>query len=129
MTKTIAVFQQWIGVPLLCGALGASACGGVRQPTETLVQAEMAARQATESKAAQYAPTELRLAQEKLQNARIAMAADHHEDARRLAEQALVDAQLAEVRAQSDNARQTAQELRRSLEALRAEAERAAAEP
>jgi hypothetical protein len=69
----------------------------------------------------------LRLAQEKLDGARAAMAEEHHERARRLAEQALVDAQLAEARAEAESARHTAGELRRSIEALRVEAARAAA--
>lgn len=129
MISKHTTLRQWIGVPLVCGALGAGGCSAAQPPTETaaVAQAELATRQATESKAAQYAPVELRLAQEKLNGARAAMAEEHHERARRLAEQALVDAQLAESRAESESARQTAGELRRSIEALRVEAERAAA--
>lgn len=127
MMSKQATLRQWIGVPLVCGALGAGGCSAARPPTETVAQAELAAHQAAQSKAAQYAPMGLRLAQEKLDGARAAMAEEHHERARRLAEQALVDAQLAEARAESESARQTAGELRRSIEALRVEAERAAA--
>ena len=73
------------------------------------------------------APIELRLAREKLDEARLALDAREYERARLLAEQALADARVAEVRAETESARQTARDLRLSLESLRAEAARLAA--
>jgi hypothetical protein len=120
----MAMCQQWIGVLLVCGALGVSACSSARPPLESLSTAELAVRRADDRKTAQYAPLELRIAREKLDSAKQAMDAQDYDRARRLAEQALVDAQLAEVKASSESAHQAAQQIRRSIEALRREAER-----
>jgi hypothetical protein len=119
-----AVLRPWIGVPLACGILGVSGCSATRPPTETFAKADVAVHQAEASKAPQYAPLELRLAREKLEKAKAAMASDDNEEARLLAEQALVDAQLAEAKAESEGERQRAQELRKTIETLHAEAER-----
>lgn len=123
MSKT-AVLQRWIGVPLVCGVLGVSGCSSARPPTETMARAELAIREATENDASQAAPLELRLAREKLDKAKAAIVKDDYKEARFLAEQALADAQLAETKAESERARETAQELRKTIEALRTEAER-----
>ncbi|MGH7961165.1 MAG: DUF4398 domain-containing protein [Candidatus Binatia bacterium] len=116
--------QHWIGVSLVCGALGMSGCSSARPPTETIAKAELALREASETNASQEAPLELRLAREKLDKAKAAIVEDDYKEARFLAEQALADAQLAETKAESENARETARELRKTIEALRTEAER-----
>jgi hypothetical protein len=82
-------------------------------------------QQADKSKASAYAPRELGLAREKFDRAKRAMDVEHYEEARRFAEQALVDAQLAETKAEADSAEQTARELRKAIESLRDEAQRA----
>ena len=120
MRKTTAV-PRWILGPILCGALGVSACTAV-QPPAALSQAEVAVRQASESKAPLYAPVELQSARMELDSARIALDAREYERARRLAEQALADARLAETRAETQSARQTAQDLRSTIAVLRDEA-------
>ena len=71
-------------------------------------------------------PIELRLAREKLADARLAFDAREYERARLLAEQALAEARLAEVRAETESARQTARDLWLSSEVLRDEALRLA---
>jgi len=119
----------WIGASIICGVLGASACSSARPPTETLAKAELAVRQASESNASQEAPLELRLAREKLDKAKAAIAKEDFREARFLAEQALADAQLAETKAESEHARETAHAMRKTIEALRTEAERPAAAP
>lgn len=73
-----------------------------------------------------YSPVELRLAREKLDDARLALDARAYERARRLAENGLADARVAEVRAGTESTRQAARDLRLSLESLRAEAARLA---
>ena len=73
------------------------------------------------------APIELRLARERLDEARLALDAREYERARRLAENGLADARVAEVRAVTESAQQTARDLYLSLETLRAEAARLAA--
>jgi len=74
-----------------------------------------------------YAPVELRLAREELDNARTALSLREYERARRLADKALIDARLAEARAATESVRQAAYDLRLSIESLRDEAARLAA--
>jgi hypothetical protein len=71
-----------------------------------------------------YAPTELRIAQEKAQGAQRAMAAEEYDLARRLAEQAVVDAQLAQSRAEAAAAQKSTEEVRGTIDALQSEANR-----
>jgi hypothetical protein len=70
-------------------------------PRAEIATADMAVRQARQSRAPQYSRLELRTATEKLNGARQAMADEDYLLARRLAEQARVDAQLAETKAQT----------------------------
>jgi len=74
-------------------------------------------------KAGEYAPLELRQAQENLDAARQAMNDEEYEQAHRLAEAAREDARLAEVKAQSETAREQAREIQSTIETLRQEAE------
>jgi hypothetical protein len=112
----------WLAAGVCLAALG---CSGTRPPTAKIAQAEQAVREATEqSEAQELAPLELRLAREKLAEARRAMDDDEHERARRLAEAAYVDAELAEEKANSEKAVRMARETQQSIETLRREAER-----
>ncbi len=74
-----------------------------------------------------YPPVELRLAREEFDSARLALDVREYERARRLAEQALEDARIAEARAETQSARQAARDLRLSIETLRTDAARLAA--
>jgi hypothetical protein len=74
-----------------------------------------------------YPSTELRLAREEFESARLALEVREYERARRLAEQALEDARLAEVRAETMSTRLAARDLRLNIENLRYEATRLAA--
>jgi len=116
MRKSTAV-QRWITRPLLCGALGISACTAARPVT--YVSRTEVVRQTPP-----YTPVELQLARDELDRARLALDIRDYEQARRLADQALVDARLAEVRATTESARQAARDLSLSIENLRAEAVR-----
>jgi predicted S18 family serine protease len=108
----------------MAGAFGVAGCSSVQPPTAAMSQAQLAIREADQSKASQYAPLELRQAREKFAEAEKAMRNEEYLTARRLAEQALVDARLAETKANSQIARQNAAELQKAIESLRAEAER-----
>ncbi len=112
---------------IFLGAVGAatlSGCSARNHPAAILSQAEIAVWEASESRAPQHAPLELRVAREKLEAAKQALKAENYDSARRLAEQALVDAQLAKAKADSQFARHNAEELQKTLDALRIEAER-----
>jgi Domain of unknown function (DUF4398) len=108
----------------ISGTMGVVGCSSVQPPTATVSQAQLAIRQADQSKASQYAPLELRKAQEKIAQAENAMRNEEYLRARRLAEEALVDARLAESKANSEMARRNAVELQKTIESLRAETQR-----
>jgi len=116
--------RQWLGVPLICGALAMVGCAG-KPPLETLSKAELAVQEADKRTASQHAPLELQTAREQLGKAKQAMDDEEYDEARRLADQALVNAQLAEAKAGAEKARQAAAELQKSIQTLRAELERA----
>lgn len=115
---------QWLRLSLVCGVLGVTGCSAARPPEAQVAQAELAVRQAAESKAPVYAATEFRVAQEKAQGAQRAMSAEEYDQARRLAEQAVTDAQLAQARANAAEARKNTEEVRTTMDALRSEANR-----
>ena len=118
MTRSVAA--------LLSAVLWLGACASVPAPKGEVANADLALRKAEAVNAAEVAPLDARLAREKLESARLALQRGRNLEARRDAEQAEVDALVATARARSTRARATEQEIRRDLEALRAEAERAA---
>ena len=117
-------FRKYSVIPLTAAVIAFGGCSSVKPPTGTVSQAQLAIRQADQSKASQYAPVELSKAREKFNDAEKAMRNEDYIKARRLSEQALVDARLAEVKAESETARQNAAELQKTIQTLRTEAER-----
>jgi Domain of unknown function (DUF4398) len=115
--------RRWIGVPLICGALGMVSCAG-KPPLANLSQAELAVQEADKKTASQYAPLELQTARGQLEDAKRAMDDKEYDTARHLADEALVNAQLAEAKAEAEKARQAAAALQRSIQTLRAELQR-----
>lgn len=116
--------SQWLGFSLVCGALGMTGCSAARPPEAEIAQAELAVRQAAESKAPVYAPGEFRAAQDKALEAQRAMSEEEYVQARRLAEQAVIDAQLAQARANAADAQKNTEEVRKTMSALQSEANR-----
>jgi chromosome segregation ATPase len=84
----------------------------------------MAVRTATQTGVPESAALDMRLARDKLERAREALAEEDYERAKRLGEQASVDAQVAMAKSDSEAAREAAQELERSIQTLRDEVER-----
>lgn len=113
-----------IGVPLVFVGLSVAGCSTIGPPKDSVAAAELAVREANKSKAPDYSPLELRMATDKLNEAKRAMDKKEYTAARRLAEEALVDAQVAESKAASENAKRAASDLQQSLETLRREAQR-----
>ena len=116
--------SQWLSISVVCGVLGVTGCSSARPPEAAVAQAELAVRQAAESKAPEYAPSEFRSAQEKTLGAQRAMSDEEYDQARRLAEQAITDAQLAQARANAAAAQKNSEEARKTIDALRNEANR-----
>ena len=109
---------------LACAAALALGCATASAPNESVSNAEYAIRKAEEREATQYAPLEMRIAKDKIEQSRLSIAAGENDHARRLAEQAAVDAQLAEAKARAGRAEATVAEIEKSIEALRSETER-----
>ena len=120
--REIGRWASLAAVPVLALAVG---CASVAPPHDTLAQADLAVRAAEQATATQHAPLALHQAREKLEQAQERMEEEEYLEARRLAEDALARAQLAQEKALNARAQETARELRRSIEALRTEAERA----
>ena len=98
-------------------------------PTNRITQADIAIRAAVEAKAADFAPTELQRARDKLAQARRLMAADKYTEARRLAQSAQVDAELAEAKAETTVMRRAADQILRGADKPASEAERESRKP
>jgi hypothetical protein len=113
------------GALLLAAGL-ALACASVPRPEAELSAADLALRKAEQADAAHHAPLEMRKARDQYDAARRAVEDEDNLEARRLAEEAAVEAQLAESKARAARARTAADEIRADVEALRAEAQRAA---
>ncbi|MGE0085914.1 MAG: DUF4398 domain-containing protein [Desulfococcaceae bacterium] len=87
--------------------------------------AELMISQAKQNRAEEYAPLELRLAEEKLQEARKALKDEETDMAGRKAEMAMEHARLAEAKAQAGKAKKQAQKEQKDVDILRNEIDRA----
>ena len=104
-----------IVIPFMVG------CASKVAPVENITSAEMAIMAAQESNASVHAPLELKIAADKLNQAKAAMELEEFDKAQRLADEATVDAQLAEAQSRSEKAKKVAQEMRDNIETLRHE--------
>jgi hypothetical protein len=112
---------------LICVLLGISilGCGPkIPPPHDRISTAEMAVERARQENANIYAPLDLKIAEEKLENAKKAMSVNNYSTATRLAEESLLDAQTAEARSKAEKAKELSQKMQDSVESLRRELER-----
>jgi len=106
-------------------ALSATACASHGPlASAKLGQAERAFSEAQQAGAAVNAATELKIAEDRLKDARVAVADKKYDRAILTAEQAAADADYARARASNQRINQIADEMRRSIRALREELER-----
>jgi hypothetical protein len=99
----------------------AAGCSHGPKPTANIASADLAIQRAREANAINYAPLELRLAEDKLRQARAESDDKKYTEARRLADQALADAQTAEAKARSESTRQIAGQMQQSVTTLQRE--------
>jgi len=111
-----------ITVLISIGILGCMGRG--TPPIDRIANVEMIITQARENDADQHAPLELKLAGEKMIEAKVLMDNKHYNKARQKAEEALMDATLAESKARAAKAKKLAQEMQDSVETLRREIDR-----
>ena len=108
----------------LCSAGLLAACASMPPPTEQMAVSTAALTSANAAGAGQWAPMELRSAQDKLDRARLAMIDKNYEQALWLAQDAQVQAQLAEKKAGAGKAGKAADELREASRVLSEELRR-----
>lgn len=105
-------------------ALLLAACASTPPPKEQLAVAQAAVANATSAGAPQWAPAELRTAQDKLARAQSAMVAKDNAQALTLAQEASVDAQLAASVTRAAKAQKAADEVQEANRVLREEISR-----
>jgi hypothetical protein len=100
-------------------ALLAAACASVPEPKGEVANADLALRKAEAVNAAELAPMDMRLAREKLQQAKLDVQKEKYVEARRLAEEAEVDALAAEAKARSVRVQTSTQGVREQVDKMR----------
>lgn len=127
MIKTLtAIPSRSATAKLAAVALGGvllAGCAG-NPPKEQFAVTESAVRGAMSAEATQYAPVEMRAAQDKWREAELAMQKENYDEARRLAEQAEWDARVAERKARAVKAQQAVQDANEAINELRQESMR-----
>jgi hypothetical protein len=109
---------------ILLSWAGGCATSNSKLSTEKISVGEKMIQDAKESNASLNAPAELKSAEEKLAQARGALANKKYDQATRLAEEASIDAEYARAKADSEKAKKTAEEMTKNIRALRQEIER-----
>ncbi len=105
------------------GGLLLIGCAG-NPPNEQFAVTESAVRSAVSAGATQYAPVDMRAAQEKWKQAELAMQKENYDEARRLAQQAEWDARVAERKAQAAKAQKAVEDAQKGIQELREESMR-----
>lgn len=123
MTIFTSYRQSLAAVAVGCAAVLAG-CASVPAPREQMAVSRQAVANAVSAGGTEFAPLEMRSAQEKLDRANRAMDKEDYEEARRLAEQAQADARLAEKKAQAVKAERAANVTQEDIRALREEMNR-----
>ena len=114
-----------LAILAICGLLlGACATTNGTISNEKIAQADKAIREAKQSNASLNASAELKAAEDKWVEAKIALMNKDYEKATRLAERAAVDADYARTKATTAKSKKAAEEMRKSIDTLRQEVER-----
>lgn len=116
--KPFRLIQAMLAASLL---LLIAACASTPPDPRLLDNARQAIEQAEAAQASEYAPLELRFANERLYLAEQALGNEREDEARRLAEQAELEAQLALARTRAALARAELQNKQRELEQIRSD--------
>jgi hypothetical protein len=111
-------------VPVLSLLLLIGACASGSPPAVKLANVERDIVRARENSAMVHAPLELRLAEEKLAEAKALMNQKEYVAAERLLDEALIDANLAEAISGTEKERINSTKMRETVDALRKEIER-----
>lgn len=125
MIKKTDVMRLCVVLVLLIGAIGMLGCSApVPRPDSQIALAETAINRAREVNANEYAPLELKFAEDKLKEAKDAVAKQDFEKARIKAEESAEDAKLAEAKSRSAKAKKITQDMQDDVDTLRKEVKR-----
>ncbi|HNR13598.1 MAG TPA: DUF4398 domain-containing protein [Thermodesulfobacteriota bacterium] len=123
MTTQKRELRRWLVGSLAMGlSIALCSCSTNTTPLkQDLANAEMEINNARDRNARQYAPLELRIAEEKLSQARDAFEDEDYSQASYLADEALVSAKLADAKARTERNKEMVQELNDSISVLKQE--------
>jgi len=117
---------------LFCGlaaaALTLGGCSSPPKPRTEIALTSTALQNAELAGAREFAPIELRQANDKNSQAQVAMKKEEYEKAKRLSEQALVDAEFARAKSEAEKSRIALEEAQNNIQLLRSEMTRTKAE-
>ena len=122
------IISGFLGIMIFmgCAAVFMTGCASVN--TEAIARqidnTEMIVNHAKQGDAQKYAPLELKLAEESLDEAKSAMNAAEYDTARRKAEVAMEQARFAEAKTEAEKAKKHAKDKQSDLETLRKESNR-----
>lgn len=120
MTREYQPFNPSKPLLLLSAMFLLGGCEG-NPPVDKISAAEHAFNQANVDGGDRYAPLEMRIAHEKLDQARAAMFEEHYERAAALADEAMISANLAAAKIDSATSTKKLEELKKSIGSLRQE--------
>jgi hypothetical protein len=122
--KTMKRRSTYLAIVLfgvLAAALSLGGCSSGPSPKVNIANADMAIERARQANAINLAPLDLKLAEEKVQQAKEASSKEKNTDASRLADEALADAQTAEAKSRATQTAQIQQQVQKDINALRRE--------
>lgn len=126
MIKKTDIMRLCAVLVLVTGAIGLLGCSTpVPKPDSQIALAETAINRAREVNANEYAPLELKFAEDKLKEAKEAVAKQDFEKARIKAESAVLDANLAESKSRAAKQKKITQDMQDDVDTLRQEVRRA----
>jgi hypothetical protein len=117
--------RAWTILIIILNIFIINSCGPkMLPPNDKISDAEMAVDRAREEGAGDYAPADLKIAEDKLANGKKAMSDGDYKTAVRQAEESVVDAQTAEARTKAAKAKELSQKMQDNVDSLRKEVER-----
>lgn len=120
LDRRLGVAALVIGASIILGACASRPPA----PTAQMAVTGAAVADATRAGATESAPAEMSMARDKLERAKVALAAKDYALARSLAQEAELDAQLAEVKTHSSKSSAAAVEVQEGIRVLREEMDR-----
>ncbi len=122
--KNNVYISRILGISFLLGAVALAGCSAGTPPTGRIAKTEMTIKQAQENEALNYAPLELKLAEDNLKAAKAAQAEEEYIKAGELADKALADAILAEERSKAGKAKKISSDLQDAIKSFQKENDR-----